>query len=223
MKLDTGDNLATTGATAMAVAPSALGGASMDAIDRADEERRWAKAAAEGSVVAFERIARAYQAPLMRFLQRRLGRNADAEDVLQETLVLAYRKIGTFDPRWRLSTWLFAIAVRSAATFHRRKRPSMSPLQGDHHDASPEPLASAADRERTQQVWAVARQTLRPEQFDALWLYYVQQMNVPEVAHSLGRTRLTTKVLLHRARQRLKPHLASMADGGEETISRGVK
>ena len=177
-----------------------------------DDERLWAVEAAGGSLAAFDRIARAYQGPLMRFLSRRLGDVADAEDVLQETFVCAFRKIGQYDPRWRLSGWMFAIAVRQAATHHRRLRLASSALDtADRADDGAGPLGVAVERDERESLWSVARERLSQEQFDALWLYYVEQLPVADLAHALGRTRVTTKVLLHRARQQLKPHVKALS------------
>ncbi len=172
-------------------------------------ERRLAIDAAAGSMPAFEQIAMIYQAPLLRFLRRRMADSIDAEDVLQETFLCAFRKIGQYDPRWRISGWLFTIAVRQAAT-HRRRMRLTTALGGDEQiDPYPHPDDAAAERDSSANVWSVARRQLSTDQFNALWLYYVQGLDMPDLARALGRTRLTTKVLLHRARQRLKPHLAS--------------
>lgn len=192
-----------------AAAPASARSPSLPAIGRdgADQERRWALESAAGSLVAFDRLARAYQGPLLRFLSRRMENASDAEDVLQETFVCAFRKIAQYDPRWNVSGWLFAIAVRQVAT-HRRRVPLAEPsarVERPSHAPGPEVCATARDEH--ERLWSVARAHLKGEQFEALWLYYVEALSVADVALALDRTPLTTKVLLHRARQRLAAHL----------------
>lgn len=168
-------------------------------------ERRWAVEAAGGSLRSFEQIVRAYQGPLLRFLRRRTGNLLDAEDVLQETFVCAFRKIAQYDPRWRLSGWLFSIAVRQAATHHRRMR--VAPPPPAFASGPSDPADVVVERDERANLWSVAREHLSSDQFDALWLYYVEGLAMPDLARALGRSRLTAKVVLHRARQRLKGHL----------------
>ena len=71
-------------------------------------------AAKAGSADAFADLARLYRERLLRFLLTRCASLADAEDVLQDTLINAYRYIHSYDSRWRFSTWLYRIAIRTA-------------------------------------------------------------------------------------------------------------
>jgi RNA polymerase sigma-70 factor (ECF subfamily) len=52
-----------------------------------------------------------------------LNNPQDAEDILQETFIKAYRHIGNFDGRSNVSTWLYRIATNEALMSIRRKRP----------------------------------------------------------------------------------------------------
>jgi RNA polymerase sigma-70 factor (ECF subfamily) len=52
-----------------------------------------------------------------------LNQQQDAEDVLQETFLKAYRGLKSFDGRSKISTWLFRIATNEALMVLRRKRP----------------------------------------------------------------------------------------------------
>ena len=80
-------------------------------------------AAKRGSVDAFTELVRGYREGLFRFLLTRCSSYADAEDVLQDTLINAYRYLASYDPRWRFSTWLYRIAARNAGRY-RRSRPT---------------------------------------------------------------------------------------------------
>ena len=71
-------------------------------------------AAKAGSAEAFADLVRGYRERLLRFLLTRSPSYADAEDVLQDTLIAAFRYLHSYDPRWRFSTWLYRIAIRNA-------------------------------------------------------------------------------------------------------------
>ena len=71
-------------------------------------------AAKAGSAEAFADLVRSYRTRLLRFLLTRCASFADAEDVLQDTMIAAYRYLHSYDPRWRFSTWLYQIAIRNA-------------------------------------------------------------------------------------------------------------
>ena len=68
------------------------------------------RAAADGDLVAFEELVRAYQAQVWRFLRHLLGDASLAEDVTQETFLRVFQRLRTFRYRSRFSTWVFQVA-----------------------------------------------------------------------------------------------------------------
>ena len=77
--------------------------------------------AAAGDDAALEALLEAVQPQLYRFSMKMCRHSADAEDVLQDSLLAAARSIRTFRGDATLSTWLFTIARRSCIK-ERRKR-----------------------------------------------------------------------------------------------------
>src|ERR1700739_1504161 len=79
---------------------------------------------------------------------------ADAEDVLQETLLKAFAKLGSFDERSAFSTWLTRIAINNSLMLLRRMRYqrevslNTEPGEGADHIAHPT-LTSGTDPEKT--------------------------------------------------------------------------
>src|SRR4051812_25411358 len=67
----------------------------------------------------FEELVRRFQSPLLHFLTRRLSSQHDAEDLVQETFLTAYRSLGQYDSSSRFSTWVFTIANRLAISSRR--------------------------------------------------------------------------------------------------------
>ncbi len=77
----------------------------------------------DGDRVEFARLVEVYSPMIYRLGLKMLNNPQDAEDILQETFIKAYRHIGNFDGRSSVSTWLYRIATNEALMSIRRKRP----------------------------------------------------------------------------------------------------
>jgi RNA polymerase sigma-70 factor (ECF subfamily) len=119
----------------------------------ADEAGLIARARARDPA-AFEQLIVAHAPPLQRMLRRILGSAPDAEDVLQETLLKAWRAIDRFRGEARFSTWLYRIALnearrRQAYDAHRRALPIDDVmLELPDLSAGPAALAESAELEK---------------------------------------------------------------------------
>ena len=165
--------------------------------------------AKEGSASAFGRLVESYQGRLMRFLLARCRSRADAEDALQDTFINAFRYIGSYNSRWRFSTWLFRIALRNASRTFR----AMDATHVDVPDTADDPLEACIAASERENVWLTARRLLSTDAYSAMWLRYVEDMSVKDVARALDRPMSWTKVTLMRSRRRL-----SAVYEGESTI-----
>lgn len=179
-----------------------------------------ARRAQSGCVASYEELARRFRPRLVHVVQRRLGGCLeDAEDVTQEALAKAWRRIGHFDGRGRFSTWLFTIALRVATDHHRRFGRRVTTTMDDQSAEPREgPEAAVHRRELSENLWGIAGRVLSESQYTVLWLRYGEGMTVGDVARVVGKTSLGTRVLLHRARALLKPHVARLAsdvEGGD--------
>lgn len=193
--------------------------------------------AQHGSRVSFEELARRFQVRLLRFLERRVHSVADAEDLLQETFVRAYQRLNRYDRSRSFATWLFTIAHRLAVSHHRRlavgarvgahltdqargsgNAPTSSGAQS-RTAASQSPGELMEEAESRAMFWQCAQSVLTAEQFSAVWLFYVEEMPAPQIAEVLGRSWVSIKTTLFRARRKLLPHLAGYCEvqgsGGE--------
>lgn len=168
------------------------------------DEASLVAAAKAGSVGAFTQLVGRYTDGLLRYLVARTPTYADAEDALQDTLVNAFRYIESFDSRWRFSTWLYRIAINNAK---QACRPGHEEL-GELADAGDGPLAACIAADDRENLWVSARRLLSDEVFTAMWLRYVQDMSVNDIAAALDRSVSWTKVNLHRGRQALESELA---------------
>ena len=150
---------------------------------------------------------------LLHVLEKRLPQRVDAEDVVQQTMVRVIQRIDSYDLRRRFSPWIFTIAMRLATDFLRRRSRS-NPQQLVHLalvDEALPPDRQASDKEQRDQLWTLADRVLTPDQWTALWLFYGESQTAGEVARTMGKTTVSTRVLLYRARKALQPHLNSYA------------
>jgi RNA polymerase sigma factor (sigma-70 family) len=87
----------------------------------AANDEKLAALAAAGDVAAFEMLVSRHQARVYRLAWRLTQSEADAQDVLQETFLAAYRGLQSFRGASRFSTWLYRVAM-NAALMHRRQQ-----------------------------------------------------------------------------------------------------
>jgi RNA polymerase sigma-70 factor (ECF subfamily) len=165
----------------------------------------------EGCADSFTELVKRLQPRLLFVLSRRVPHHADAEDIAQQTLLRAFQKIQLYDTTRKFSPWIFTIALRLATDHYRRRKLPTEPT-GERAaavvDIQPGPELRAIHNEAASDLWEVAELTLPPEQWTALWLLYGEGQTVREVARALGRTAVSVRVLLYRARKKLAPHLA---------------
>jgi RNA polymerase sigma-70 factor (ECF subfamily) len=177
------------------------------------DERELIEAARAGSVPAFTELVLVYRVRLLRFLLTRCPTQADAEDAVQDTFLNAWRYLDSYDATWRFSTWLYRIALRNAARLHEPHEA----LDVEPGDADADPLRLCMAASERENLWLVARRVLKSDVCTALWLRYVEDMSVNDVAVVLDRSAAWTKVNLMRARQALDTALRDAApDDGSQ-------
>lgn len=162
--------------------------------------------AVQGSVPAFGELVDRYQERLLRFLVSRSVSLADAEDAVQDTFISAYRYLASFDPRWRFSTWIYRIAIRNA--WRGSRGADTDELRDEPADHTAGPLEQCVAASERENMWLVAKRTLSPDAYAAMWLRYVEDMPVREVATALDKSLSWTKVTLLRSRRRLSDAMA---------------
>jgi RNA polymerase sigma-70 factor, ECF subfamily len=193
----------------------------------------------------FARLADPYRRELLAHCYRMLGSFADAEDVVQETLLRAWRGYDGFGGRSSLRTWLYRIATNACLTAlqsrHRRVLPSgLGNATDDPANADlvrldsvpwlgPAPTRSLADddpativalRDTTRLALLAAFQRLPPRQRAVLLLVEVVGYHPAEAAEFLAITTTAARSLLQRARTALAADPPRDAGGGPEVDQR---
>jgi len=157
----------------------------------------------------------------------RLTRNqADAEDLVQEAALLAFRAFASFEPGTNFRAWFFKILTN--CYFSKRRREKSRPVTSDLDDTpdlylyarsaeagfptqGPDPAAQLLDRLGTERVvTAIAR---LPEEYRVVsTLYFMEDLSYEEIAEVLGCPIGTVRSRLHRGRKMLQKALWLVAE-----------
>ena len=172
--------------------------------DESDEEL--ARKAQDGCLQSMEALVIRHQNRLFRFLLAKTQNPSNAEDLMQETFVKAYRKIHRYNPKYAFSTWLFTIANRLAVCAWRKSKSTVDEIP-EITDSAPCPATQTEKDDNRENLWKLARLALNDAQYTVLWLHYGEDLSIVEIAQTLRRTQTGVKVLLHRARKKLSKSL----------------
>lgn len=159
---------------------------------------------------SFDELVRRYEARIYRFALGCCGHEADARELTQETFVSVYQHLRKYDPTRSFTTWIFIIARRKCIDRSRRPRRDFVSELPDLPDAN-DPSVLLGRREAAEELWQTARRVLSDTQFQTLWLHYVEDLEVREVARVMRRTQPHVKVLMFRARRVLADELGRAA------------
>jgi RNA polymerase sigma-70 factor (ECF subfamily) len=173
---------------------------------REDDQRDLIDRAKAGDAIAFEQVASQHAASLLRCALA-LGKDQHwAEDLVQETLVEAWRSLARFDGRCRFSTWLYGILRHRFLKGRRGQnavRLSASDALGQKQCTARSPDQSAEVSEDAQRVRrAVA--SLPEEHRLVVELRFFAGATLEEIAAALGCPLGTVKSRLHHALEKLR-------------------
>lgn len=142
----------------------------------------------------------------------------DAEDVLQESFVYAFKNLHRFDPKKAsFKTWLYTIAVSRCRNTYRRKRLPMvdiSQLLGFELKAPPSEAPEVAMiRRDAEDAIQTALVDLSPRLREAIVLRYGQGLTYREIAEVMGCPQKTAESRVRLGHQRLKQSLQPVGHG----------
>src|SRR3954462_12282551 len=108
--------------------------------------------ARQGDSEAFRALVETHSRSVFRLAVRMTGNEKDAEDVVQESFLRAYRQLGRFESRANFGTWLYRIVSNCSVDLMRAKRARPARVRGDSLDEALElPAADAPGPERMAQ------------------------------------------------------------------------
>ena len=159
--------------------------------------------ARDGDVAAFERIYRELRVPVYTLARRLCRCAADADDVLQETFIEAFRKLCQFRGEAPFWAWLRRITVNTALMRLRQGARWELGLEGVPDEAE----ASVERRVMDCQALEDALSRLPDVARAVVWLYDVEGYTHAEIARLMGKTPSFSKSQLSRAHARLREWL----------------
>jgi RNA polymerase sigma-70 factor (ECF subfamily) len=178
-----------------------------------------------GDEAAFRALMREYGGAMLRVAQMYVSSRAVAEDVVQDAWIGVLRGIDRFEGRSSLKTWLFRIVANTAKTRGVREARSIPFASlGDDSEGGVDPDRFLGSGERFPGHWAVppegrvlaaeamgvierAIDTLPPAQRAVITLRDIQGLSSEEVRNALDLTETNQRVLLHRARSKVRSAL----------------
>jgi RNA polymerase sigma-70 factor (ECF subfamily) len=189
------------------------------------EDRELVERARAGIEDAYRELLRRYERPVFSLVFRVVRDRNTAEDLSQEAFGRAFHAIGTYDPSFKFSSWIFKIANNLTIDHLRRRKLDTVSIEGSPHADTREALErSRIDLEATGEnpeqftenrelgshiEQAIAK--LRPEYRTAVLLRHVEGYGYEEVAEIMEVPLGTAKTFIHRGRMQLKQLLASVA------------
>ncbi len=184
------------------------------AVARSDEEL--VRRSQQDDERAFGELVGRYESKVYSLALRMLRNPEDAEDVLQDTFLRAYRGIKAFQGNSTFSTWIYRIAANSALMRLRKKQlPTVSIEDADERetpvtivDWKPGPVEQLLTKE-TLQAMDEAIEALPPEFRQVFVLRDVEELSNAEVAEILDLSVAAVKSRLHRARLKVRNRLAA--------------
>ncbi|MCX8052105.1 MAG: sigma-70 family RNA polymerase sigma factor [Chlorobi bacterium] len=192
--------------------------ASLADIDRQLVERVLAK-----DPTVIEDIVRTYKREVYHLALQLCRDHDDAEDLVQEVFIRAWKSLDSFRGDARLSTWLHRITVnlyinstRSKSHQHRKEQESFDEeymTGGRGAEFDPERLYSS--QEIGEHIERALRK-LSPAQRVAFVLRHYHDLPIKEIAEHMHNTEGTVKVLLFRAVRNLQKHLSFYRDDTDE-------
>lgn len=185
-------------------------------------EKKLIKQAQEGNQHALAEIVKKYEKMVYNLGLRLLGKEEDAECVLQETFVKVIESISKFKGEAQLSTWIYRIATNEALMRLRKKKQTIVPLSLDQedytrdyskflHSFSDDPLNKLITSELREKMQDSIKY-LPPKYKSVFILKDIEGLSLKEISNMLEISVPAVKSNLHRARLFLRERLAEYAD-----------
>lgn len=187
------------------------------AVHRVDADRDLVRAAAGGDREAFDDLVGRYQGQIVNLARAMTGGDADVDDLAQEIFVRAWRSLPAFRGDAAFRTWLYGIALNVIRTHRTRRSRWRARFWSGPADAAENPLERVRDQDPGAEQKIMMRDAIDralkqipAELRAALVLRDVQGLEYREIAATLGVPVGTVESRIFRARQRLRPLLASL-------------
>ncbi len=177
--------------------------------------------AKRGDVEAFQQLYELYSRKVLNYIYRLTGSREEAQDLTQDTFVLAYKNLKSLKESNKFQSWLFRIAQNNVYQMYQVKRPQMSPLPDEGSELaetdrlttsrkSPEESLLSSELE---QVIEEAIDQLPDKQKGVFVLSAIHKLSYKEVSEIEDRSLASVKSDVHRARMDVRDKVKEYLGG----------
>jgi len=185
-------------------------------VTQAETDEQLVRKSQQDDERAFGELVSRYESKVYSLALKMVRNPEDAEDVLQDTFLRAYRGIKSFKGNSTFSTWIYRITANSALMrLRKRQLPTVSIDDADEREApiniadwAPGPVEQMLNQE-TQAAMTEAIEALPPEFRQVFVLRDIEELSNAEVAEILDLSVAAVKSRLHRARLKVRNRLAT--------------
>ncbi|MGD0590507.1 MAG: RNA polymerase sigma factor [Bacteroidota bacterium] len=161
----------------------------------------------EGNTSKFSYFIEKYKGMAFSIAFRIVNNREDAEEIVQDAFLKAFRSLDKFRKDSKFSTWFYRIVVNSSLSRARNKRPELSSIdEEDITDVVVESVESAyssLDLSDQKKFVHLALEELSIENRLLLTLYYLNENSIDEITEITGIAQENVKMKLHRARNKM--------------------
>lgn len=175
-----------------------------------------------GNLSAYQFIYDGYARRILNYIYRMVGNRDEAEDLMQDTFVMAFRKIGSLQDTAKFQSWLYRIALNNVYQRFRSKRMQWDSFESSEEaavDEVREIVDSEKDPEQSllrSELHEVIRQAITelPDRYRQVFvLSAIERLDYQTIAGIFGRSLASIKSDIHRARvevrDKIKEYLGS--------------
>jgi RNA polymerase sigma factor (sigma-70 family) len=156
----------------------------------------------------FEELYRLYNRRLSRFILNMVHRPHLVEEILNDTMLVVWRKAGTYDGQSKVSTWMFAIAYRRALNALRGLKEPVEDKDAERRESPEDGPERQFGRRQVHELLLSAMTQLSADHRAVVDLTYFHEMDYREIAQIMGCPVDTVKTRMYHARRHLKRVLA---------------
>jgi RNA polymerase sigma-70 factor (ECF subfamily) len=169
-------------------------------------------AAQKGDLEAFEKLVRKYESKIRSFLHIRMRDSHGAEDLAQETFIIAYRKLETFDLDASFGGWLRAIAGNLFRNYYRKHRPKTLDEEESLEHMIDYRIQEKYEQETDHDLIDHMKDCVSSLKDDAeklIQMRYIDEKSISEICDVLSKKHSAITMKLTRLRQQIKDCIKS--------------
>jgi len=169
-----------------------------------------------GQAEQYAKVIGRYQGKLFAYLYRLIGNRDEAEDLLQDVFIKAFKNLHSYDSSRKFSSWIYRIAHNEAVNFIKRKSLKRF-VSWEDVSSTKDKLESSSSEESADDAWirkesikevddAINKLPIKYKQ--VLLLRYFSDKSYEEIGEILGKPVNTVGTLINRAKKKLSEEMA---------------